>query len=136
MPFSTKVEQNTLDAWLGGTALTLPATVYVGLSTTTISNSASPTEPSGNSYARKSVANTTAQWSNATGNTPATKTNVNAITFVTSTGTWGNVTDAFISDDPSAGNVLFFGPLGSSVNVNASGFVLSFAASGLTVTLS
>lgn len=135
MSYSTKVEQNTLDAWLGGTALTLPGTVYVGLSTTTITNSAAPTEPGAGAYARVAVTNNATQWPAATGNTPASKKNANAITFPVSTAGWGTVTDAFISDAATLGNVLFFGPLGASVNVNAAGFTLSFAGNALTVTL-
>lgn len=135
MTYSTKVEQNTLDAWLGGTALTLPGTVWVGLSTTTISNSAAPTEPGAGSYARVSVTNNATQWPAATGNTPASKKNANVITFPVSTASWGTVTDAFIADAVTAGNVLFFGALTSSVNVNAAGFTLSFAGNALTITL-
>jgi hypothetical protein len=134
--WGTTCEQHVLSALLGGTALGAPATWYVGLSTTTISNSAGPTEPSGGAYARVAVTNNTTNFPAATGNTPASSKNATTISFATSTASWGTVTDAFLADASTAGNVWFFGALTSSVNVNAAGFTLSFAANALTITLS
>jgi hypothetical protein len=133
MSFGTTLEQAILNAWFGGTAPSLPANLFFGLSTTTISNSAAPTEPVGNAYARVSVTNNTTNFPAATGNTPATKRNANPITFPASTGSWGNCTDGFVADASSGGNVLGFGPLGSPINVTGAGFTISFAANAVTI---
>lgn len=133
MTWATRTEQMTLDAWLGSTVLG-PATVYVALSTTTISNSAAPTEPSGGAYARVAVANNATNWPAATGNTPASKKNGTAIAFPTSSAAWGNCTDFAVYDAPTGGNLMFFNALGAPINVNAAGFSLSFAPNALVVT--
>jgi hypothetical protein len=133
MAFGTTVERAILDAWFGGTAPSLPATLYFGLSTTTISNAAGPTEPSGGAYARVASTNNATNWPAATGNTPAVKKNANAITFPTSTASWGNCTDGFVADAASAGTVLAFGVLSVAVNVTGAGFTVSFAANAVTI---
>jgi hypothetical protein len=135
LTWGTTAEQKVLSALLGGASLGAPATWYVGLSTTTITNAAGPTEPSGGAYARVAVTNNTTNFPAATGNTPATSSNGTTITFPASTASWGTVTYAFLADASSGGNVWFFGALTSSVNVNAAGFTLSFAANALSITL-
>ena len=130
--FTDFLELEVLDHVFGAATYTAPATLYVGLSTTTITDAGGNiTEPSGGSYARVAVTN------NAT-NFPAasagSKSNGTAITFTTATGSWGTVVDFFIGDASSAGNILGYGTLTSSRTI-ASGDSASFAASALTITL-
>lgn len=134
MGFSTYLEQAVLNEVFGAVAFTPPATVYVGLSTTTISNSAAPTEPTGAGYARVAVANNATNWPAATGNSPATKANGGPVTFPGATGSWGTVVDVFIADAATGGNILGFGHLGASQAVS-SGDTLSFGAGELTIPL-
>lgn len=130
--FTDFLELEVLDHVFGAAAYTAPATLYVGLSTTTITDAGGNiTEPSGGSYARVAVTN------NAT-NFPAasagSKSNGTAITFTTATGSWGTVIDFFIGDASSAGNILGYGTLTSSRTIS-SGDSASFAISALTITL-
>lgn len=135
---SDYLEKEILDHIFGGNTAgnvyTPPATLYVGLSTTTIVDAGTGiTEPSGNAYARASVANTTTNWSAASGTT-ATKTNATDINFTTPTGSWGTVTDFFIADALTGGNIIAYGTLGSSQAI-ANGNPVKFPASSLTITL-
>lgn len=130
--FADYLENKILDHVFGNTAYSTPATVYVGLSTTTITDAGGNiTEPAGGSYARVSVTNNVTNWPNASG---GSKSNGTAITFPTATGSWGTIIDFFIADASSGGNILGYGTLTVSKTVS-SGDTLSFAASALTVTL-
>lgn len=127
------LEKKLLDGALGGADFVRPATVYVGLSTTTITDAGgSITEPSGNGYARVAVTNNSTNFPAASG-AGAAKSNGTAITFPTATGSWGTVTDWFISDASSGGNIMFDGALASSRAV-ANGDTPSFAAGDLAFT--
>lgn len=135
---SDYLEKEILDHIFGGNTAgnvyTPPATLYVGLSTTTIVDAGTGiTEPSGNAYARASVANTTANWSAASGTT-ASKTNATAINFATPTGSWGTATSFFIADALTGGNILAWGDLATPQTI-ASGNTVSFGSSTLTITL-
>jgi hypothetical protein len=131
------MEKRILDLIFGNTAYTVPTTLYFGLSTTTIADSATGTtgitEPSGNAYARASVANNTTNFPVSTG-TAATKTTGADITFATPTGSWGTVTDFFIADALTAGNILCYGNLGASQTIS-SGNTVKFSTGSLTITL-
>ena len=83
------VEQALLNHFLTDPAYTPPATMYIGLSTTT------PTEAGGNfteetvgvgGYARVSTA--AADWSAASGTAPAVKTTTATKTFPTASADW------------------------------------------------
>lgn len=96
MSFTDWLENATLNAILGTAATLLPATVEVGLSTTTIADDGSGyTEPVGGSYARVSKANTNANFAVSVA---GIKTNASEIAFPTATGDWGTATDWFICD--------------------------------------
>ena len=119
-----------LDYNFGATAYSNPATLYVGLSTTTISdNGTGATEPSGGSYARVAVTNNKTNFGVA-----ASGSLVNAVdfTFVESTASWGTITYVAIYDASTAGNMLYFQPLSTSraVPINT---IVSFPASYLTI---
>lgn len=132
--FADYAEAKILDYVFSTAAFTPAATLYFGLSTTTVSDAGGNiTEPSGNAYARVAVTN------NAT-NFPAasvgagSKGNGVAITFPQASGSWGTVTDFFISDASSAGNIYGYGVLGTAKTVT-NGDTVQFAINGLTITL-
>lgn len=132
MPFSYYSDNALLNELFGGVAFSGPSTVYVGLSTTTPTQSGTNvTEPSGNSYARVAVPNNTTNFPNASN---GSKSNGATITFPTATGTWGTVTNFVLYDAASGGNFLGHGTLNNSQTVS-NGDTLSFAASALTLTL-
>ncbi len=84
------------------------------------------TEVAGNAYARQAV----------TFDAPVSGVTQNSapVTFPAATpGGWGTVTTAGIFDDPTAGNLLYFGDLAASKTIGA-GDVASFATGVLTVT--
>lgn len=130
--FADYLEDKTLDYILGGAAFTPAATLYVGLSTTTITDAGGNiTEPSGNGYARMSVAQNQTNWP---ASSSGSISNGAAVTFPEATGAWGTVTDFFLSDASSGGNIYFWSALGTSKDVS-NGDTLSFAIGDLTVSL-
>jgi hypothetical protein len=111
------------------------ATLHIGLFTTTPTNDdgTGGTEvPSTNAYAR--VATTGADWSAATGTAPATKTTSAVKTFPTATGSWGTVVGFGLWDAATAGNLKYFGTLGTSKAIG-NGDTASFAAGALILKL-
>lgn len=137
MPFTNYLDQKLVELVFGDTAYTIPATLYVGLSTTTPTQAgASFTEPSGSGYARVAVTNSTTNFV-AAGTQPSTGYEVEngtAITFPAATGSWGTVTYFGIFDASTSGNLLAFGALTASQTIS-SGDTASFAADALTITL-
>jgi hypothetical protein len=134
---SDYMEKKILDLVFGNIAYTIPTNYYVGLSTTTIADSATGstgiTEPSGNGYARATVANNSTNFPTSTGTT-ATKTNGADISFNTPSGSWGTVTDFFIADALTGGNIVCYGTLGTSQTIS-SGNTVKFNTGSLTITL-
>lgn len=134
--FVDTVEQALLDHFLTDPAYSPPATMYIGLSSTTPTEAAGNfTEPSGGSYARVSTA--AADWSAASGTAPATKTTTATKTFPTATADWAsgsNLTHFGLFDAPSAGNLLAWGALTVAKPV-LNGDTASFAAGALTLKL-
>lgn len=132
MSFADFLENKVLDHLLGATAYSAPATVYVGVSTTTPNDDGSNfSEPSGYSYARVTVINNTTNWPNASS---GLKKNGADIAFPTATGSWGTVTHFALFDDPTAGNMLLWGPLAEAKLVS-NGDTLKFLANDLQVLL-
>ena len=136
MPYTNYLDQQIQRLLFSNTAYSIPATWYVGLSTTTPSQGASPnfTEPSGNAYARVAVTNNGTNWT-ALGSPPATgftMQNGTVITFASATGSWGTVTHFGIFDALTAGNLVGFGQLAAPQSV-AAGVAPSFAIGALTV---
>ncbi|MEK9819504.1 MAG: hypothetical protein VW443_07995, partial [Pseudomonadales bacterium] len=113
------------DHILGTGSYTMPATVYIGLSTGSFGDDNSGTELSGSGYARQSI--TFAAASSASASTDAT------VTFPTATGSWGSVSHYGLFDASSAGNLLLHGAFASSKTI-ASGDVLRVNSGDLTVT--
>jgi len=133
MSMSDYLEKKMLDHAYGGPDYTRPATVYVGLSTTTpVDAGTNFTEPSGNGYARVAVTNNDTNWPAASGTT-GTKANGTAITFPQSTGSWGTVTHWAIFDASTGGNMMDFSALSASKAVGSSE-TISFGVGSLTIT--
>lgn len=134
--FAEYLEKKILDEVFGATAFSAPATLYIGLSTTTITNAGGNiTEPSGNGYARKSVTNDTNNWNTAiTESSKGKKTNKVAFEFAKATGSWGTITDWFIADASTGGNVLAWGALGASKAVGTDD-IFRLAADAIVITL-
>lgn len=131
MSFSDYLENKVLDHVLGGGDYSRPGTVYIGLSTTAITDSTAATEPSGGSYARVAVVNDSTNFPAAES---GGKANGTPITFPAATASWGTIVGFFIADAASGGDVLAHGVLSASQAV-ASGETINFAVGALTITL-
>jgi len=135
---SDYLEAIILNGFLGGTAITVPGTVYLALSTAAYSDAStgsSMTEVSTSStaYARVAVTNNSTNWPAATGTSPTTKTSGAVFTFPTATASWGTVLSFYIVDASSAGNVLYGADLTTSKLIGI-GDTASFASGAITVT--
>jgi len=133
MSFTDYLENKLLDHVWGNTAYSAPTTLYIGLSTTTPTDSGGNiTEPATGAYARVSVTNNTTNWPNASG---GAKSNGVAITFPEATASWGTVTHFFIADTNSGfTNVIATGALTASKTIDT-GDTASFAIGDLDITL-
>jgi hypothetical protein len=130
--FADYAENKVLDHIFGNTAFSAPANLYIGLSTTTITDAGGNiTEPVGNNYSRVAVTNNTTNFPNASS---GSKSNGTAITFAQASGSWGTIVDVFVADASSSGNVIAYGTLTASKSV-ANLDTISFAIGDLTFTL-
>jgi hypothetical protein len=124
-----------LDSEFGNTAYTVPSTLYIGLSTTTVSISGTGyTEPTGGAYARVAVVNNK---SNFTVSSNGSLTNNTTITFPESTAAWGTITYVIIADSVTVGggNVLYFEALSTAKTIQTATTVL-FAVGAMTIYMS
>ena len=130
--FADYLENAVLDHVFGKSTLTAGATLYVGLSTTTITDAgANITEPSAGAYARVAVTNNKTTWTTASGGSVS---NAITITFAAATSAWGTVTDMFLSDSSTAGNIYVYDDLTVSKAVT-SGDTVQFVPGDLTINL-
>jgi hypothetical protein len=123
---SNYCQDKLIDFLFRGLPWTPPATWYVALFTATPDAAGGGTEVTGGSYARASLASSTADWaatnaagstaSPSTGTSGATSNNV-AISFPTPTGSWGTVTSWGLFDASTGGNLYYFGNLTSPVTI-------------------
>jgi hypothetical protein len=123
---SDYLELKLLDHSLGTTAFTAPATVYVGLYTSSPGDDDSGTEVSGGSYARQSASFAAASAGSAS--TDAT------ITFPAATANWGTITHISIHDASTAGNLLYHGAVTTSKTIE-SGDTFQISSGNLTISL-
>jgi hypothetical protein len=146
MPFTTYFDQRLISLAIGQTAYVIPASFYVGLSSTPPSQiqAGSPvwgfTEPAGNSYARVAVPNDGVHWGPVTVQPPTgySLQNKLIVTYLQSSGPWaGGVNLPFfgVFDALTGGNLLFFGNCSPAQAVAAANVTLSFAAGALTTTI-
>lgn len=127
---SVFLENAFLDHITGKTSYTQP-TAYVALCTAApndASTGSTITEANYTSYARATTAGS--DWNAASS---GSADNANAITFPECTGGSNTITHYAIVDASSAGNVLVYGALDSSLAVS-SGITPSFAAGSLAIT--
>jgi len=130
--FTDFLENELLDHAFGGADYARPATLYIGLSTTTITDAgANITEPSGNAYARVAVTNNSTNFPAASS---GAKSNGAAFTFPQASGSWGTVTDVFISDASSGGNIMAAAVMTDPKTVG-NGDTVSFAIGDLDLAL-
>jgi hypothetical protein len=129
--FTNFLEENLLDYTFRSVAFTQPTTLYIGLSTTTILDDGSGiSEPAGNGYARVQFDAGTTNY----GRTGNVVSNNSDITFPAASGaSWGNITDVFISNAASAGDILCYTSI-TSKTIN-DGDVAKISTGNLTITL-
>lgn len=148
---SDYLENKIIDWLLRGQSFSPPATVYIGLFTTTPSDSGGGTEVTTGvttNYSRPSVTSALANWAGtqaagstlASSGTNGTTSNNSVITFPTPASgggavNWGTITGIGIYDAPSGGNLLFYGALTSSKSVNAGDPAPVFSAGDLQIQL-
>lgn len=126
MAMSDYLEKKLLDHVYGGSAFTQPSSWYVALFTSDPADDASGTEVSGGGYQR------TAYGPTVTSGTSPQAENASDITFPQATADWGTVTHVAIFDAQTGGNMLDYGPLTQSVDVQKDG-VFKILAGDLTV---
>lgn len=135
MSFADYLENKLLDHLLGGATYSQLTTVYIGLSTTTPTDSGGNfTEPSsGYNYSRVSVLNAIGdgKWSTASG---GSKSNAAIISFPQASDVWGEVTHFGIFDQATGGNCLATGLLSTPKTIGALDTV-QFSIGNLIVTL-
>ena len=130
--FADYLENAVLNVTFGKTAFTPAASLYVGLSTTTITDAgANITEPSAGAYARVAIDNNKTTWTTSSGGSIS---NAITITFAAATSAWGTVTDIFLSDSSSAGNIYVYDDLTTSKAVT-SGDTVQVVPGDLTINL-
>jgi hypothetical protein len=133
--FANYLEEKVLKDLFGISAFSPPTTFYVGCCTGGVAEDGTVTgEPSGGSYARVAVANGASYWdySQVAGVTKIE--NHGAVAFAEATASWGTITDVFIADAASGGNILAFATLPTSKPIG-SGDTLQFDAGDLEFTL-
>jgi hypothetical protein len=130
---SDYAENKLCDLAFGAQAFARVANVFASLHTATLNDNASGLEVTGNSYARKSIAN------NAT-NFPGAASRAKALAvqqaFAASTGSWGTVTDSGLWDASTSGNLLIADTITTPRAVGTGEAPYIAAATGLTVSLS
>lgn len=120
MGFLSTAEQTALLAmYLNGGTKTNTATVYLGLATAVSAAGAITGEPTGNNYARASIAANGTTVFGAAASGQITNSGA-AITFQTASGSWGTLTKWFLSTSSSGGSAFMSGDLASSVTIGSS----------------
>jgi hypothetical protein len=118
------LENSVINHFLRNSAVTSPTTVYVALFTVTPTKSTAGTEVTAGGYARTAVTMGAPTGGVATNSAPCT--------FPAATALWGTILGAAIFDDPTAGNMLYFGDLAASKTID-NGDTASFGTGTLTV---
>jgi len=131
MSFSAFLENELLDHVFKTGEYTVPTNLYIALSKSTLDDDdvgdGLTGEVTGAGYARKKCNTWDAAAAGAIANTAA-------ITFAQATGNWGIVTYFAIVDKTTKGNVIAWGALNTTKNIQ-SGDTASFAAGDLDITL-
>lgn len=123
---SNYLEYKILDHVLATTAYTAPAAVYLSLHYTSPGEADSGTEVSTGGYAREEVSFNSASGGSATGPTTDKE-------FTASGAAWNGVAHFGIYDASSAGNLLYYGALSGSKDIE-DGDSIRFVADSITIT--
>ena len=136
MSASNYLELAILDHIFGGTAFTVPATVYVGLHTANPGETGATAEVAAGAYVREAVTNDVTGWDAAAAVSGlGTTKNAAIIQFIDPSGAnWGTLTHFSIWDAETSGNCLFYGALNASIVVNDGDPGPRFNVNGLSVT--
>jgi len=127
-------EDKILGYVFGSRAYTNATTYYVGLWTATLTDASTGStagEPSGGSYARVTLTNSSSNFDLPSGG--ATQ-NTNLLAFPMATAAWGTVTYVGICDAATAGNLIAYASLTTSVAVSTYDTVL-FQPGDLDITI-
>jgi hypothetical protein len=136
---SNYLESKVLNHVLTATGYTQPTTRYVALFTNTSGNAMTNLQAgtltdevttSGSAYGRQTVTFASATTSNGTTSSATNAT----VTFPTATASWGLITHVAVMDAATAGNVLFFGAVTTSKQID-SGDTFQISNGNLTVAL-
>jgi hypothetical protein len=103
-----------LDWQFGGSVITLPAALYLGLWTATLSDAstgATAGEVSAGGYARKAVTRNNTNWNGAAAGAIDNKA---AIDFGTASADWGTVTHMAVLSADTSGTILYWADLTNS----------------------
>ncbi len=124
-------EEKILKHIFGILAYTALSTIYVGACTGGVTEAGVATgEPTGNNYARVAVTNNGTGWDFSQVAGVSKVQNHAAISFPEASGSWGTITDVFLADAASGGNILAFATL-NEAKVVGSGDTLQFDAGDL-----
>lgn len=129
----TATANSFLDKMFRNQTYNQPAT-YVGLVTTTSSDSAAGTEVSGGSYARVLVnkaSGASPAWNSVSG---GATDNANAVSFAAASASWGTVVGTVLYDASSSGNALWY-MNDTADQAVASGDTVQFAAGAIDVSM-
>lgn len=122
---SDYLENEILDHILSVGSFTMPANIYIGLSTGSFADDNSGTELSGSGYTRIEITFAAASSASAASNA--------TVTFPTATGSWGAISHYGIFDASTSGNLLVHGVFAAPKTIG-SGDVLRVNSGDLTVT--
>lgn len=147
----TDIAENKLIDWLfRGQAFGLngasaaagsgPTSLYIGLFTTTPTDSSAGVEVSGGSYARVAVVSSLANWAGTQGagttvassGTGGTTSNNNPVTFPAPSANWGVITGVGIFDASAGGNLVAYAALTPNKTVNNADPAPYFPAASLS----
>ena len=136
MPMTNIRKKVVLDHLYGQADPAVPATYYVGLSTTTpLSDGTNFTEPVGNAYARVAVTNNGTNFPASVAENPTDKSNGTVIEYTTPTGSWGTPTHFGMFSGISGGIPLDVGTITTPTTIQASA-VVRFPVGSLILRLS
>ena len=122
---SDYLENEILDHILGTGAYTMPASVYLCLSTGSFNDDNSGAELSGNGYTRQSISFDAA--------VSGTADNTAAVEFSAASASWGTVTHFGLFDASSGGNLLIHGAFSTGKLIDT-GDILKVNAGDLDIT--
>lgn len=131
-------ERAILDMGLSAIPYNPPATLYLALSTSSFTTSATGSvmnevNATGTAYARVAIVANLTNFPAASGSNPATKSNGTVFTFPTATAAWGTILSAYLIDASTGGSILYGADLTAS-KVIQTGDTATYAVGALTIT--